>query len=566
MKSRHSGIINLVLVLIIIVVVNALSSYVNTSFDLTQDRRFTLTDPTVDLLEQLDKPIYVQVLMAGKLPVEFQRLQDGVIDMLEQYKKLTNGLVQYELVDPGAGSVEQINKKREDLSKERIFPMNIRVVDGDERKEQLVYPYVTFRLGERVNAVNVLESGSKNVSPEVQLNNSVSLLEYKYSNAIQKLMTPNTTNIAFLAGHGEYEKNQTIDLENNLRKFHNSGRLYLDSVYKIDERINLVIVAHPTKAFPEKHKFMLDQYLMKGGKIIWLVDKLNINMDSIRQNRRYVPFDYDLNLDDFFFKHGIRINSDLVQDLDATRIPLTVGQAGGRPRFELYPWYYHILALPKQGHPITNNLDRVNMYFPSTIDTLKTKYKLHKEVLLTSSKNSRFQLTPVQLDLNVVRVPIVPEKFNKSFLPVGVLLEGQFASLYENRVTKQMEEGLAALGETFSDKSVETKMLVISDADVIFNKSKPGTDEFFSMGFNVYEGVEFANKPMILNSIEYMIGDGGILQSRTKDLKLRLLDTVRARKEKLKWQLINVASPLVLLIVFGILFQFWRRRKYGRKV
>ena len=361
--------------------------------------------------------------------------------MLEQYKKKSNGLLQYEIIDVSQGSIEEINKKREDLSKEGIFPINLRVVDSDEKTEQLVYPHVLFRAGTRVNAVNILESEAVAVSPDVQLNNSIGLLEYKYSSAIQKLKTANQTNIAFLAGHGELQKYQTIDLENALRKFHNTGRLYLDSTYRIDPRLDLVIVARPTRPFSEKHKFMLDQYLMKGGKIMWLIDKLDINLDSIRRNQRYVPFEQNLNLDDLFFKHGVRINADLVQDLECTRIPLTANQAGEQPRYELYKWYYHILGMPTTGHAITNNLDRVNLRFPSTIDTLKTKFHVDKTVLLTSSNYARFQLTPVQLDLNVVRVPIAPEKFNKPRLPVGVLLEGTFSSLYENRVSESMEQG-----------------------------------------------------------------------------------------------------------------------------
>ncbi len=564
MKSRHHALINLFLVLAIIVVLNAAGKYVYHTFDLTEDGRFTLTETTNDLLENLKSPIYAQVLLTGELPLEFQRLQTATMDMLERYKKLSGGLLEYEVIDPGEGSTEQINKKREDLSKEGIFPINIRVVDTDEKSEQIIYPYVLFRAGTRVLSVNVLENEAVAVSPDVQLNNSIGLLEYKYSNAVQKLSRLNQTNIAFLAGHGELDKLQTIDLENELRKFHNTGRLYLDSTYRIDPRLDLVIIPNPTRPFSEQHKFMIDQYLMKGGNIIWLVDKLDIGMDSLRQNQRYVPFDINLNLDDFFFRNGIRINSDLVQDLECTRVPLTANQnSGAQSRYELYKWYYHILAMPTAGHAITNNLDRVNLLFPSTIDTLKTKFNVKKTVLLTSSPYARFQLTPVQLDLNSVRVPIVPEKFNKPRLPVGVLLEGTFASLYENRVTEGMLQGLEELGETFHPKSKPAKMLVISDGDMIRNRLKASGKEFWPLGYNLFERRAFANKEFILNSIEYMIGNGDVLQSRTKEVKLRLLNSVKASSEKLKWQLINVLFPILALIIFGVVFQFIRRRKYS---
>jgi len=250
--------------------------------------------------------------------------------------------------------------------------------------------------------------------------------------------------------------------------------------------------------------------------------------------------------------------------LECTRIPLAAGQQGGQSRYDLFKWYYHILGMPSAGHPITNNLDRVNLEFPSTIDTLKTKYDVKKTVLLSSSDYARFQLTPVQLDLNIVRVPIAPEKFNKPRLPVAVLLEGEFASLYENRITESMEAGLSQLGEVFSPKSQETKMLVVSDGDIVYNRSKSAEREFWPAGYNIYERRMFANKEFILNSVEYLIGGGDILHARTKEIKLRLLNTIKASQEKFKWQLINVVLPIVFLLLFGLVYQFVRRRKYGK--
>lgn len=562
MKSRNQFLLNLFLILGIVAAVNLVGTFLYKRLDLTEDQRFTLTDPSIKILEELDQTIYVKVLLDGKLPVEFQRLQSAVIEQLEQYKKLSGGLVQYEIANPNVGTVEQKNKAREELAKQRVLPINLRVVDTDAQSEQLVYPYVIFRRGVSSYPVNILESESVAVSPEMQLNNSIGLLEYKYSNAINKLMQEKKKNIAFLAGHGELEKPQTIDLENDLRKYYNTGRLYLDSTYKVDERIDLLIVPRPRETFSEQHKFMIDQYLMKGGKILWLIDRLNVSMDSLRLNKRYVPYEYNLNLDDFFFKHGVRINSDLVQDLESTRIPLTINQGSGAPRYELYKWPYSILAVPKPGHPITNNLDRVNLDFPSTIDTLKTKFDIQKTVVLTSSDYSRFQLTPVQLELNSVRVPLVPEKFNKPKLPVGVLLEGEFVSLYENRVTEELLSGLEELNETFHKKSPPTKMMVISDGNIIYNMPKSAKGDYWPAGYNIFERRKFANIDFILNSIEYLIGEGAILQSRTKEVKLRLLNTVKATEEKTKWQLINVGLPLLALALFGLLFNYIRRRKF----
>ena len=565
MKFRYHIWLNLILVLALIVIINGLGRYFHFAIDMTEDKRYTLTQPSVELVEGLDAPIYAQVLLSGKLPIEFQRLQIAATDMLTRYKKMSDGQIQYEIIDPSDGTVDQINKMRKDLADENIFPVTIRVMESDEMIEKLVYPYVLFRKGSRVHAVSILENEAVAVIPEVQLNNSISLLEYKYSNAIQKLLSYQKSNIAFLAGHGELEKYQTYDLENELRKFYNTGRLYLDSVYKIDQRLDLVIVPKPRYSFSERDKFILDQYVMKGGKLLWLIDKLDVNLDSIRANKRYVPFEYNLNLDDFFFKHGARINADLVQDLECTRIPLQINSGGGRNQFDLFQWFYHPLSVPKSGHPVTNNLDRVNLLFPSTIDTLKTKYGLKKSVLLTSSSYSRFQLTPVQLDINMARVAPVPEKFNKPKLPLAVLMEGEFASLYENRVTSDMEADLKSLGEAFVSKSDHNKMMIISDGDIAANKLK-ASQEYWPLGYNIFERRSFANKEFLLNSIEYLIGDGGVLASRTKEVKLRLLNTVKAKQEKFQWQFINVGVPILALILFGLIYNLLRRRKFGRKL
>ena len=564
MKSRYQIWINLTLVLAIIAIINGISGQFHFVVDLTEDKRYTLTPPTASLLNELDAPIYAQVLLAGKLPIEFQRLQGAALDMLVQYKKRSGGQIQFETIDPSDGTTEQINKMRKELSDENIYPVTIRVMESDEMIEKLVYPYILFRKGSRVHAVNILENEAVAISPEVQLNNSISLLEYKYSNAIQKLLSYQKSNIAFLAGHGELEKLRTYDLENTLRKFYNTGRLYLDSVYKIDQRLDLVIVPRPRFSFSERDKFILDQYVMKGGKLLWLIDKLNVNLDSLRSNKRYVPFEYNLNLDDFFFKHGVRINADLVQDLESTRVPLQINTGSGRNQFDLFQWFYHPLAVATPGHPISNNLDRVNLLFPSTIDTLKTKFDINKTVLLQTSPYARYQLAPVQLEINMARIKPVPEKFNKPNLPMAVLLEGEFASLYENRVTAEMQTDLESMGESFESKSQPNKMMIIADGDIAHNRLK-ASQEYWPLGYNIFERRTFANKEFLLNSIEYLIGDGGVLASRTKEVKLRLLNTVKAKQQKLKWQFINVGLPIIALIIFGLIYNFIRRRKFARK-
>ncbi len=302
---------------------------------------------------------------------------------------------------------------------------------------------------------------------------------------------------------------------------------------------------------------------MKGGKVLWLLDKLDVSLDSLYGKKHYIPFELPLKLDDQLFKYGARIQPNLVLDLQCSRIPQVIGEQGGNAQVELFPYYYYPIVVSKDKHPIVKGLDGIDMRFPSTIDTIRTKVPIKKTILLNSSEFSRYQLAPVTLDFEVLRYDPIPEKFNKPFQPLAVLLEGEFPSLYANRVTESMLGGLAELGETFLDKGNATKMIVVSDGDVIKNLVDPKRKAFKPLGFNQFENHKFANKDFLLNAIEYLIDENGIIKARGKEVKLRLLNSVKAQEEKTKWQLINILIPLVFLILFGIGFNWFRKRKYA---
>jgi gliding-associated putative ABC transporter substrate-binding component GldG len=565
-KQKYNHLINLGIVVAILLVLNILSQYAFFTVDLTEEKRYTLTQPTLELLEEQDNVIYAQLLLDGELPSGFKRLQGSAIDMLRSFRKISNGRLEYEVIDPSAGTVEEINATRTELSKQNILPVNMRLMETGERKEKLIYPYVIFRIGDRTLTVNILENEAISFSPQVQLNNSVSLLEYKFASAIQKLKDYRKKNIVFLTGHGELRKFEHAELSQALRPYYNTGDVMLDSIYQLDPELDLLIISKPRGSFSERDKFIIDQYIMHGGKTLWMLDKLNVNLDSIRLNKTYIPFEYPLNLDDQFFRYGFRINADLVQDLECTRIPMVIGRVGNSNQYDLFGWYYHPLAMAKEGHPITNNLDRINLLFPSTIDTIKTKYPIKKTSLLTSSDYSKFQLTPLQLSFDILRHEPVVEKFNKPRLPMAYLMEGRFASLYENRVSESMKAGLEQINVEFKNESQETAMIVIADGDIARNKIKAGNNEMWPLGYNVYEKRKFANKEFLINCIEYLMDDSGVLESRTKNVKLRLLNTVKAKAEKNFWQFVNVGIPIALLFLSALVFGWLRRRRYGRKV
>lgn len=556
-------IIQILLLILILFVVNVIAHAVYTKWDLTEEKRYTFTTPTVELLENLDDVIYVKVLLEGDFPAGFKRLQAATRELLDGFRRITP-YIEYEFEDPASGTTQEINERREKLAKEGITPTNLRVRDAGEASERLIYPYALVHFGSRVVPVNLLEQERPGVSNEVVLNNSVSLLEYKIAHAIQKLRHTRQRNIVFTEGHGELDSRQTAFLETRLREFYATGRVNLDSVIQIPTDIDLVIIAKPQRPFTEKQLFVLDQYLVKGGNIMFFLDPLDVSLDSINLHGNYVPPAFDLNLDQFLFKTGARVQPNLVLDLQCTRIPLVVGQMGDRVQTELFNWYYHPLVAPGSNHPIVNNIDRVNLYFPASVDTIQTNVPIRKTFLLKSSEYARTQLTPVRLNFEILRFEPEPDQFDQGPLPMAVLLEGQFSSMFENRMTEEMHNLLSSIDMEYTVSDTAGKVLLAADGDLIKNLYKPDTDEFSELGYNKYEQYTFkGNQDFVLNAVEYMIEDGGILTARSKDVKLRMLDTVKAREESLKWQLLNICLPLVCLILGGILFQYFRKRRYS---
>lgn len=565
MQNQYKPVINLVLLAGILLLINIIANYQHTFIDLTEEKRFTLTEPTHKILESVEDVVYVRILLEGEFPAGFKRLQNATTDMLRQFRQINPNL-EFEFEDPNRGDSKEISMRREQLSEEGVFPVTMRVVDSGESSEKIIYPYAIFYFGNRSLAVNLLENEVPGIDPQVTINNSISLLEYKFTNAILKLRSAIKPTIAYVEGQGEAGSRVLADINRNLRDYYRVGRINLDSVMYINPGdIPILIVARPTQPYSERNKFVLDQYIMNGGKVLWLINKLNVNIDSVRRHQNFIPWEYDLNLDDMFFKYGVRINSDMVQDMECSRIPMAIGQVGSRSQMDLFPWYYYPLVAPKTDHPIVKALDRINMFFPSTIDTIKTKGQVDKTVLLSSSEYSRFQMIPAQVNFEILRYEPDPERFNRSNLPMAVLLEGQFFSNYENRVSAEMEATLNQLDLAFRPSVDDNAMIVVSDGDFALNSFHPGTGELRPVGYNPYERRVYANRDFILNCIEYLLDDHGILEARSREVKLRMLDQVRARSERLYWQLINIAVPIGFIMVFGFGYNFVRKRRFSKK-
>ncbi|MBK7244851.1 MAG: gliding motility-associated ABC transporter substrate-binding protein GldG [Saprospiraceae bacterium] len=561
MEKRIPGFLQILLILGIILFINILSQYFNTYLDFTEEKRFTLTEPTKKLIKDVKNVVYIQVLLEGNFPSGFKRLQQSTKEILDQFNS-ENGYIEYEFENPNEGTVDVINARRKSYSEEGLIPTNLMVRSGSENKEQLIYPYAIVKLGDRKISVNLLEN-APDLDQESNLSNSISLLEYKLATAIQKVHYPEKKNILFTTGHGELAREQTKSLVSLLNSSYNLAWINLDSTFIIKPEIDLLIIARPIIPFTEKNKFVLDQYVMNGGKIFWLVDGLKMSLDSLSTRNEFIPEPLDLNLTDYFFKNGIRINSNLVLDLECSRIPQVIGRTGDKPQIELFPWYYHPLIAPRSNHPIVSNIDRISLEFPSTIDSLKTKTDIKKTILLQSSQYSRYQNSPMKVGFEMMRYKPDPDKFNRPNLPIGILLEGTFGSLFENRLDEDMNNILSSIGIPFKTISSPTSMLVVADGDVIKNLYDKETGKFAPIGYNKYEKATFnGNKDFILNSIEFMINQNNILTARTKEFKLRMLDKVKAEKDKLYWQSINIVLPIILIVLFGAINFYWRKKKF----
>jgi len=551
------------IVLGILILVNVLSQYFYTQIDLTGDKRYTLTQATENLLEAQEEPILVRVLLEGDFPAGFKRLQSSTREMLQKFSSI-NALIDYDFEDPFTGDTKADNAIKLELSKDGINPINLTFKDGDEVSQKQIYPFAIFQYGQRRVVVNLLEQQTAELSDEQILNNSVSLLEYKFADAIQKLKLVDKPNILFTQGNGELKDQQLASLTTSLKSFYNTGRLNLDSIVQIGPELDLLVVPGARGAVSLKNQFKIDQYIMGGGKVIWMLEKMYAPLDSISRNGFFVPQPYDTKLDDLFFKYGIRQKNNLILDLECSQIPQVIGQQGGKAQTQLFHWYYHPLIASKSNHPMVKNLDRINMYFPSTLDTIKTKTNIRKTILLQSSAYSRFQMYPMRLNFEILKYAPDPAKFDKGPQNVAVLLEGEFESFFKNRVTAEMQDGLKTLGTSFKEQSLPTKQLFISDADFAKNLYDENSNRISAIGENRWERRIYpGNSDFIMNAIEYMLDENGVLESRAKEVKLRLLDVVKAKQEKKKWQFINLGIPLLLLLLSGFLFNLWRKKKYA---
>jgi gliding-associated putative ABC transporter substrate-binding component GldG len=554
--------------LIVLIGFNYLASVVHTRIDLTQEKRYTLSPATKKLIKGLHDKVTVTVFLSGDMPAGFKKLSNSTKEMLQEFKELGGSNIQFKFEKPGEGLSDTAKEKMQlHLDSLGLKPTNIKVQAkaGEAQEERLVYPGALIKYRDREVAIDLLQ-GQDMMGGIQSLNNAEALLEYKMARSIQKITADTVPAIGYLVGNGEPLTYNVFDLiDRTLRQEYRFGFVPIDSVPVIPSVFDALVIVKPTTPFNEKQKLKIDQYIMQGGKVFWLIDKLYAEMDSLmRSHSDFVAYDRNLNLDDQLFKYGVRINGDLLQDLQCDKIPLVVGNYGNQPQMQLVPWPYFPTLSSYSNNPIAKNLDNVLSIFPNSIDTVKNNVR--KTVLLASSERSRTLSTPAIVTLNSIKTEEDKKTFNQPFVPVAVLLEGRFSSLYTNRLSSGMLDTLAGLYKQPFRAATEKegKMIVVSDADIVANVVTANEGPL-PMGYNQFTNYQYANKDFFLNCIQYLTDSSGILETRSKDFTLRLLDPAKTEDDRVKWQLLSIGLPVVLVLLFGAVYQAVRKKKYQGK-
>lgn len=556
-KNLNKTIKYIALVVLVLIVVNVISSKVYERFDLTKDKRYTLSEATKNIVVQADSPLQIDIFLKGDdFPSEFRRLQSETKQILEEFHSENNNII-FNFIDPLQDEANQ-DKVIQQLTQRGLTPMQLSVQENGKSSKAIIFPWALASYDNQTVAISLIKN-KIGASQQDLVTNSVQHLEYAFADGFKKLTQPKSKKIAILKGNGQLADKYIADFVKKIGSYYFIAPFTLDSVasnpqktLKELEQYDLIINAKPLEPFTDAEKYVLDQYTMNGGKSMWLIDKVAMEKDSLYNSRGLnYAVGRELNLTDFFFKYGVRINPNLVSTLYSAPITLAIGQ-GSDSQFQNLRWPYSPLAGTENHHPIVNNINLVRFDFANQIDTLKNDVK--KTILLESAPLSKLEGTPEEISLNIVTQEQDPKLFNHGNITLAVLLEGQFHSVFENRL-KPFELN------DFKAISKPTKMVVISDGDLIKNdviKNQPQ-----ELGFDRWTGQQYGNKEFLLNAVNYLLDDTGLINIRSKQISVAFLDQEKIASQKTMWQLVNILLPLVLLALFGFVFNYLRKKKYA---
>ncbi|HLP63613.1 gliding motility-associated ABC transporter substrate-binding protein GldG [Flavobacterium sp.] len=551
---------NLLTIIGILVVINVISHFFFKRIDLTADQRYTLSETSLNIIKEVKEPLYVDVFLEGNFPGEFKKLQTETRQLLEEFKAYNSNIV-FDFVNPLEDGDE--TETMQQFLDRGLTPINVTLDDKGKQTQEVVFPWAVVTYGNKSTKVPLLKN-MMGASTAEKVVSSVQHLEYAFANAFNTVAKSKEKKVAIIKGNGEMHELLIADFLKSVRENYYIGPFTLDSVatspqntIKALKKYDLAIIAKPTETFTDEEKQVLDQFIINGGKTMWLIDQVTMEMDSLyTETGSNLAYPRDLNLNDMFFKYGIRIKPDLIKDLQASPIALATGKQGSATQYTQFPWLYSPAIFPEIKNPIVSNLDMIKFEFANPIELLKNDIK--KTVLLTSSKYSKPVGTPIEVSLNMVGEQPDPKEFaqNTGYIPTAVLLEGKFNSVYQNRV-------LPFEDKTFSATGKSTKMIVISDGDVVKNQLDKNYQPL-ELGYDKWTNKLYANKEFMMNCINYLLDDNGLINIRSKEVDLPLLDQEKVYENYTQSQIITVGLPIVILSLFGIAFTFLRKRKYGK--
>ncbi len=553
----------LLITLVILFAINWAAAGWHNRIDFTNEKRFTLSNATIQLLKNIKEPVQVTVFLKGNYPSGFKKLSATTGDLLQEFKEVAGKNFQFNFISPDDLMPGTNLKYADTIAAMGMLPINLTSQVKEGQQQQFVYPYALLHYGEKTLPITLYQGKTPLINFQ-ELNSAEALLEYNVANAISKITQTEKPAIGYDTGNGEPMDYSIYDLvENNLNIDYALSLFNLDKQPFVPREFKVLVIVKPTQPFNEDEKLKLDQYVMNGGKILLFTDRLNAEMDSLQIKNEVVAYDRGLLLNDLMFRYGVRINADLVMDLQCDYLPFDVN---GNGQFELLPWNYFPVLESKSNHPINKNLGFISGRFVNSIDTVEAE-GITKTILLSSSANARKIASPALISGKQNVAAAQDEKFKTPNIPVAVLLEGKFTSLYANRASQAMIDSIAAYGAMFLPKCMsDNKMIVVADGDIVLNAVVKGNQPI-PMGMNSYtfgtqKEFPFANKNFVQNCMEYLINENNLSEAKGKDYVMRLLNTKKVNEEKTFWQMINIAVPALLVILFAIIFQWVRKRKY----
>jgi gliding-associated putative ABC transporter substrate-binding component GldG len=570
---KKSHILQLVLGLVIIIFLNVIGYFFFARIDLTQEKRYTLSESSKKLMSNLEDIVFIRCYLEGDIPSEYKKLRNETKEMLDQFRAY-NPDIEYEFVDPnGFENAKDKNEFYQRLFEKGFSPLLTTSTNNNSQVQQYIFPYLEITYKGRTTIVPLISS-KNGFSSDGIVNASIENLEYNLYTAIRSVATQQRGKVAFLYGHGEWQVENIWDFISSLNEYYTvdsisineklnalTERVY-DSVnpnlVKIKNKFDCLVIAKPTSIFSYKDLYLIDQYIMHGGKVLWLVDPLLVSMDSLQTQANTFAISNFTGVDDILFRYGVKLNTNLVTDMQCAKIPIVTGQyQNNTPQMTYYPWNFFPEISPNANHIISDKISPVKMEFASSIDTTNSPAK--KTILLSSSNRTRVLNSPVNVSLQMLKQKQDASLFNSGAKDVAILLEGEFSSAFKNRLTPEMELNSQMAYKDFSDT---TAMIIIADGDVVRNDFMNG--QLLPLGYDKYTRKMYGNKEFLVNCVNYLCGDEDLIPLRSREVIMRNLDLAKVEREKTAWQIVNVALPIVIIVLFGVLLAVLRKKTFTK--